>query len=35
MKMREDKNMSEDEKKFDLEEDDLGLDALDDDLEED
>ena len=32
--MREDKNMSEDEK-FDLEEDDLGLDALDDELEED
>ena len=32
MKMREDKNMSEDE--FDLDNDDLGLDALDDEDEE-
>ena len=33
MKMREDKNMGDNE--LELEEDDLGLDALDDDPEED
>ena len=32
--MREDKNMSEDEK-FDLDEDDLGLEALEEDPDED